>query len=731
MGRGYVSYTAEAKPGLATGSSVQAQANIIFDRNAPISTPVWSNSIDNTVPSALVATLPAHSAAGNVTVRWSGDDGTGSGIASYNIYATVDGGPLTLWKHDTTATSAQYPVTPGRSYGFAAQAINNVGTEGPVPTAPQTTTEVTKVVIAVTTVAGTQTFGSSSPVFSDIYTLPTGADVTGSVSCSEVTSATKAINAALAAGNYTVKATTCGGLSATTGDYSFTYAAKATGFNVTKAAIAVATVGGSQTYGSSSSTFTGTYTKPTGATVTGTITCSEVTSATKTINAALAAGNYTVKATTCGGLSATTGDYSFTYAAKATGFKVTKAAIAVATVGGSQTYGSSSSTFTGTYTKPTGATVTGTITCSEVTSATKTINAALAAGNYTVKATTCGGLSATTGDYSFTYAAKATGFKVIKAAIAVATVGGSQVVGSSSPTFMGTYTKPTGATVTGAISCTEVTSATKTINAALAAGTYTVKATTCGGLSTTTGDYSFTYAAKATGFTVTKVVVPTPSITAVTPSSGTWTGGTKVTISGHHLTGTTRVLFGSTPAASFTVKSATSVQAITPVHTAGKVGVSVDTTHGDATKANAFTFIATAPTVLSVAPSSGPTVGGTSVVIAGTNFAGTKAIKFGSTTAASFTVNSETVLMVKTPAHDAGTVSVTVVTTHGTATKAGAFTFLAPASTPPKTSPKTGTSPPAKTAGYDMVGSDGGVFVFSPPGTTGGFFGSLPGLQST
>jgi uncharacterized repeat protein (TIGR02543 family) len=32
------------------------------------------------------------------------------------------------------------------------------------------------------------------------------------------------------------------------------------------------------------------------------------------------------------------------------------------------------------------------------------------------------------------------------------------------------------------------------------------------------------------------------------------------------------------------------------------------------------------------------------------------------------------------------------------------------------------------TAGYDMVGKDGGVFVFSPPGTTGGFYGSLPGL---
>ncbi len=34
-----------------------------------------------------------------------------------------------------------------------------------------------------------------------------------------------------------------------------------------------------------------------------------------------------------------------------------------------------------------------------------------------------------------------------------------------------------------------------------------------------------------------------------------------------------------------------------------------------------------------------------------------------------------------------------------------------------------GSSAPS---GYDLVGRDGGVFVFSPPGTCGGFFGSLP-----
>jgi hypothetical protein len=39
----------------------------------------------------------------------------------------------------------------------------------------------------------------------------------------------------------------------------------------------------------------------------------------------------------------------------------------------------------------------------------------------------------------------------------------------------------------------------------------------------------------------------------------------------------------------------------------------------------------------------------------------------------------------------------------------------------------TPTSSPTNTAGYDLVGSDGGVFVF-PTGNPGGFYGSLPGL---
>ncbi|HTX00109.1 MAG TPA: carboxypeptidase regulatory-like domain-containing protein, partial [Acidimicrobiales bacterium] len=41
-GEGYVSFAAALEPGLVNGTTVSAQASIVFDRNAPISTPEWS-----------------------------------------------------------------------------------------------------------------------------------------------------------------------------------------------------------------------------------------------------------------------------------------------------------------------------------------------------------------------------------------------------------------------------------------------------------------------------------------------------------------------------------------------------------------------------------------------------------------------------------------------------------------------------------------------------------------
>ncbi len=68
-----------------------------------------------------------------------------------------------------------------------------------------------------------------------------------------------------------------------------------------------------------------------------------------------------------------------------------------------------------------------------------------------------------------------------------------------------------------------------------------------------------------------------------------------------------------------------------------------------------------APTISSVAPDVGSIAGGTTVTITGTNFTGASAVKFGSTPASSFTVESDSKINAIAPANSApGTVDVSV-----------------------------------------------------------------------
>ncbi len=70
-----------------------------------------------------------------------------------------------------------------------------------------------------------------------------------------------------------------------------------------------------------------------------------------------------------------------------------------------------------------------------------------------------------------------------------------------------------------------------------------------------------------------------PAVAGLAPQSGPEAGGTTVTISGEHLSGTTAVRFGSSPAASFTVESDQSIAAISPPGS-GAVDVTVETPLG-------------------------------------------------------------------------------------------------------------------------------------------------------
>ena len=88
-----------------------------------------------------------------------------------------------------------------------------------------------------------------------------------------------------------------------------------------------------------------------------------------------------------------------------------------------------------------------------------------------------------------------------------------------------------------------------------------------------------------------------------------------------------------------------------------------------------------APTVTAVAPAVGSLLGGTSVVVTGTNFtvatggSPVSGISFGASSAVVFTVQSATQLTVTAPPHVAGTVDITVTNTAGTSATSAADQF--------------------------------------------------------
>jgi hypothetical protein len=75
---------------------------------------------------------------------------------------------------------------------------------------------------------------------------------------------------------------------------------------------------------------------------------------------------------------------------------------------------------------------------------------------------------------------------------------------------------------------------------------------------------------------------------------------------------------------------------------------------------------AAAPVVDKLTPNVGPAAGGTTVTIRGTGFAGTTAVDFGSTSAASFEVDSSTTIMAVSPPGTTGGAELTVTTPSGT-----------------------------------------------------------------
>lgn len=87
-GTGYLTFSVGLLPSVADNAKIESKADIVFDSNEPISTPVWTNITDYTIPSArIVSQTTDDNEVFDFTVE--GND-SGSGIWFYDLYMRTD-----------------------------------------------------------------------------------------------------------------------------------------------------------------------------------------------------------------------------------------------------------------------------------------------------------------------------------------------------------------------------------------------------------------------------------------------------------------------------------------------------------------------------------------------------------------------------------------------------------------------------------------------------------------
>lgn len=190
----------------------------------------------------------------------------------------------------------------------------------------------------------------------------------------------------------------------------------------------------------------------------------------------------------------------------------------------------------------------------------------------------------------------------------------------------------------------------------------------------------------ADGFTY----VSPPTITTVSPTSGSNGGGTVITITGTNLLGATVTVNGATCV--IVTDTATMITCIAPSGTPGPTTIVVTTPGGGATNVGGYTYTL-APSISTINPVSGPTSGGTSITLTGTNLAGASVTVGGSP--CDVTSSSASSLTCTTPSGSPGPATVVATNVAGSFTDTNGYTYVAPPSVssvnPPRGSTKGGT----------------------------------------
>jgi hypothetical protein len=139
-GEGFVRYTIKPASTAQTGDSIKAQANILFDINAPISTNTAWNIIDAAAPTskAVPTAIVEHNTVISLPIQ-AADEAGGSGLKTYALYYSKNNDAYQLYKDSLNTQSVSFTGTPGNTYRFFTVAMDNVGNQEALKGAPEIT----------------------------------------------------------------------------------------------------------------------------------------------------------------------------------------------------------------------------------------------------------------------------------------------------------------------------------------------------------------------------------------------------------------------------------------------------------------------------------------------------------------------------------------------------------------------------------------------------------------
>jgi len=221
-----------------------------------------------------------------------------------------------------------------------------------------------------------------------------------------------------------------------------------------------------------------------------------------------------------------------------------------------------------------------------------------------------------------------------------------------------------------------------------------------------------------------------PTVTSIAPTAGPSAGGTTVTITGTGFGSGATVKIGGVSATGVVFGSATSITAVT---LSGTGAQSVVVTNPDTQSSNTninFTYAA-APTVTSIAPTGGPSAGGTTITITGTGFVSGATVKIGGVSATGVVFGSATSITAITPSGTAGAKSV-VVTNPDTQSSNATVNFTY-AAAPTVTSISPNSGPTSGNTSITITGTgfvNGATVKIGGISATGVVFGSATSITA-